>query len=274
MMAVSGGLIAPASAAPAGPDREPSSAESVGMRAPALPEMSSRDTSVDPAGYWTLEMMASAVPIEELVDTVATRRPVRDPRPADIGKPGTASEPVLPTQNQDGLQAMAAAPVPSTVGKLFFRLPDGRPSSCSAATVNSGAKDLIETAGHCVYTPGAGWHSELLFAPGHYNGPSAAGFWNWGYARTFNLWINNRALSHDQAFVELLPKNGVRVVDAVGGNGFSWNYSASQPDVRIWGYPGNLQDGEVPYYCDGATSPITISGYSMAAMSCAMGGGD
>ncbi len=272
VMAVSVGLTAPASAAPGGPDRKALPAESTEMRAPALPEVSARSTSVDPTGYWTQEKMASAVSADELATEQVGQQSVPQPRSAPTGKPGTASEPVLPTQPQDGLQAQATA-VPRTVGKLFFVNAAGRNSVCTAATINSGDKDLIETAGHCVYTAKAGWHSNILFAPAYYNGVSYLGTYNWRSARTFSAWINDGNYNYDQAFVELYPRNGVRVVDAVGGNGLNYNYPTDQPNVRIWGYPAEGQyNGELPYYCDGPTTDRSLFN-SDAQMPCDMTGG-
>lgn len=272
LMAVSVGLSTPTSAAPGGSEGKAPPAASTEMRAPALPEVSAARTSVDPAGYWTPEKMASAESADEVADDGVGQQPAVQSKSTPKDKPGTASTPVAATQPQDGLQAQAT-PVPTTVGKLFFVNAAGRDSVCTAATINSGDKDLIETAGHCVYTAQVGWHSNILFAPAYFNGVSHLGTYSWRTARTFNAWINDGNYNYDQAFVELNPRNGVRVVDAVGGNGLNYNYPTNQPNVRIWGYPaeGNY-NGELPYYCDGPTTDRSIWN-SDAQMVCDMTGG-
>lgn len=144
--------------------------------------------------------------------------------------------------------------VPETTGKVFFTY-KGKDYVCSGASINSASKNVVSTAGHCVHGgKGEGWHTNIVFAPGYYNGSSDSGLWNWKTAHTFQGWTNSSDFSRDQAFFTVHPRNGRNLVDTVGGNGLSYNYSHNQIRVRIWGWPeGHPYDGTTPYYCDGNT---------------------
>jgi V8-like Glu-specific endopeptidase len=180
------------------------------------------------------------------------------------------SDPVAATD--PGVATRAATPVPTTVGKLYFTEPDGSDHSCSGATINSDAKNLIHTAAHCVYTYGAGWNVNIVFVPAYFNGSRPFGTWNYSLARTFNAWINSQDYTHDQAFVSFYPVSGVQLVNRVGGNGLSINNGPRMAGVRIWGYPADPPyTGQLPYYCDGDTSLYGL--ITQTQMPCDMTGG-
>lgn len=247
----------------------------------------------DALGYWTPERMESAVP----VDNVVTKLPPKNiPMPGgptplgtnpgtmsttdgtnaepDAGAPGIASHPVMPTISAptDGMGINAVEPKIS--GRLFFVTPDGKHSMCTASTVNSSGRDLIMTAGHCVYKFGSGWNGNLVFAPAYRNGVAPYGLWNANYATTFQGWVNDRNYNYDQAFVKMFPRGGQKIVNALGGNGLSFNYGPVQSNVRIMGWPvdGRYAGNRVGWYCDGGTFDSSLFD-SDARMNCDMTGG-
>jgi hypothetical protein len=250
ILLVTGAAVAPAAASPN------ITASTTAVQAPALPAKT-RAGALDATGYWTAEKLRNAIPADLPAGTPTKQGP--------SGSSGIASKPVAPLGNK-----VANDAVPTTAGKLFF-VDNGLNYVCSASTINNNYKNLIITAGHCVHSgAGGAWHSNIVFAPAYYNGPSGYGLWNWSQARAFNSWIDSSDFTHDQAFVTLQQRDGANLIDAVGGNGLSWGDSQSQPGTRIWGWPAEPPyNGEVPYYCDGDTYP---SG-SDAALTCTMNGG-
>lgn len=77
----------------------------------------------------------------------------------------------------------------STVGRLFFQIP-GSPFffSCSASVVNGQNLSTVLTAGHCVYSPGVGFHTRFLFVPSYWNGIAPRGIWTARAAGTTFGW--------------------------------------------------------------------------------------
>lgn len=203
------------------------------------------------SGYWTEEKMRSAIPADGLNQ--------EDYRPSNYSLPSqsrrihagkNASEPVYPVP-EPGYQTRNAV-VPETTGKVFFTY-KGKDYVCSGAAINGPTKNVVATAAHCVHGgKGEGWHENIAFAPGYYNGVSRHGLWSWKTAHTFQKWINSSDSSRDQAFFTVYPRKGTELVNAVGGNGLSYNYGHRQSDVRVWGWPaGHPYNGKIPYYCDG-----------------------
>ncbi|MEP7762751.1 hypothetical protein ABKW33_02225 [Sanguibacter sp. 26GB23] len=216
-------------------------------------------TSIDPAGYWTPEKLANAIPM----DLIATDEDGAEARSGQtteplVEEPGTIVDPVAPTvESYDSRAFPPVKHVPKTAGKIFYHL-DGKDYVCSGATVNHANKNMIVTAAHCLYTPGKGWHSKIVFIPAYYNGSQPHGLWNWKGGRTHNAWIQDENWSYDQAFITFFPRNGVELVEKVGGNGVSYGYSTTEPEMRVFGWPAQAPyDGELPYYCEGPTTDFS-----------------
>lgn len=224
----------------------------------------------DPLGFWTPEKMAAATPADEVVDSTSVRSSAAAVPKEPKTKPRTVSKPVGPTVEDGAIRAKVA--VPTTVGRIFYTGPDNKPYSCSGATVNSAAKNLIHTAAHCVYTNPGGWNRNIVFVPAYFQGSSPFGVWNYKLARTFNAWIQDKDWQHDQAFVSFYPSNGAQLVNTVGGNGLQVGLSPRTGNVRIWGYPAQKPyDGSLPYYCDGDTTVYHLG--PDAQLPCGMNGG-
>ncbi|MFG1706996.1 trypsin-like serine peptidase [Nonomuraea sp. M3C6] len=178
------------------------------------------------------------------------------------GKPGQVSPVTSPVST--------TAKSPTTSGKVFFVGADGQPHWCTGTAVQSQYRNLVATAGHCVYDIQRSdtMFDKWVFVPGYSEGTTP-----WG------LYVGKQVSAHydfdaytdydrDFAFVNVYSgvvssSDGVltnkgRLGDNVGGQGFSWNQPiGSSRDV--FGYPaGANPDGTKPYTgetLEGSTGP-------------------
>jgi Trypsin-like peptidase domain len=127
------------------------------------------------------------------------------------------------------------------VGKLYFTNPSGQAMVCSGVVVG---RNLIMTAGHCVYTgragqAGSGWDGSFLFVPGKVGGSNPYGAFTGKNAAAYKAYYRGidgiaPMPGLDYAFVKLNPRNGHSVGDLVGWDGVTWgNHTA----YRSLGYP-------------------------------------
>lgn len=212
------------------------------------------------ADYWTPERMESAVPLDLDAD----------------------GDPIEPAASAGTSRARAATlTAPRSVGKLFFTMPEGN-AVCSAAAVNTAEKNVVITAGHCVNSGGrqtllgcsAGrYFTNFLFVPRYASGAAPDGQWVGTRAVTHAQWISQcDAFAHDQALIEVAPRNGRNLVDVVGGNGLAWGFPVAQPDISVWGWPAEAPyDGRTVRRCNGSTAALDSSGD--AFIGCPMNGG-
>ena len=217
--------------------------------------------------------VASAVDADDVLGYWTTRR-MADARPLDLDAAGNL---LTPRASATPRTSARAARVPRSAGKLFFTTPSGD-AVCSAATVNTAQKNVIITAAHCAHTGPGGllspsrYFTNFLFVPRYTNGSAPDGRWVGARAVTHPQWIRSENLAYDQALIEVLPRNGRRLVDVVGGNGLAWNYPQRESDVRVWGWPAESPySGEYAHRCVGATSSFAGSGD--AKIACPMNGG-
>jgi V8-like Glu-specific endopeptidase len=138
-----------------------------------------------------------------------------------------------------------------------------RTPSAAASTVNSAGKDIVITAGHCVYgslygvAPGETWHGNWVFVPGYDNGNRPCGTWVASQLWAPSSYIANGGNNFDDeagdigAAVMNTNSAGQHIVNVVGGEGISWNYPDNQW-VFDFGYPANSPyAGEVLDFCAG-----------------------
>jgi hypothetical protein len=74
--------------------------------------------------------------------------------------------------------------LPKTIGKVFFIDRAGRYRWCSATSIQSRHRNLVATAGHCVYESGKDVYSKWIFVPGYYKGRAPWGVYVGAYAFT------------------------------------------------------------------------------------------
>ncbi|GAA2323599.1 hypothetical protein GCM10010149_91090 [Nonomuraea roseoviolacea subsp. roseoviolacea] len=196
------------------------------------------------------------------------------------GNPGTAApigedkKPIGRAQNVN---------LPKTVGKVFFVDGSGKFRWCTATSVQSNYRNLVATAGHCVYDTDSNKDtmSNWVFVPGYYEGKAPFGIYVGKQAFTHSDFDVYEDYDRDYAFVTvfngiafegvkqvdrkdferfsgpkrswgghfyiLLSKDAGRLGDNVGGQGVAWNQPTGKT-VRAFGYPaGPHPDGNKPY---------------------------
>ena len=132
----------------------------------------------------------------------------------------------------------------SAVGKLFFDKPDGGSGYCSASVIQ---RRVLLTAGHCVYTPGEGWHENFSYVPAYFEGNAPFGSWGARRIYTTTEWRNGgNVYPNSGDFGMLLMRdnaNGERLGEVTGWLGWRTN-SLTPNHLHILGYPSNLDQGK------------------------------
>ncbi|HEY0167291.1 MAG TPA: hypothetical protein VGB75_09625 [Jatrophihabitans sp.] len=232
------------------------------------------------SAYWTKERKAKARSADSLAprptSTLSAQSSHKAGAPGKIA-PTAAIKPVpqdrRAEQSRRGDISAQAVNASSTVGKVFFTDPvTGGNYVCSASTLNSGSKQLVLTAGHCIHG-GAGktWMTNWVFVPLYNYGSQPYGQWQAKYFTTFTSWMNNSDLNRDVGMVTMWPNQYGAVVNVVGGNGLTWNQSFYLP-ITILGYPASYPyDGGWQWACQGNTTRFG-SEYTIA-LQCGFTGG-
>ncbi|WP_211589654.1 serine protease [Microbispora sp. H11081] len=103
--------------------------------------------------------------------------------------------------------------LPKTTGKVFFIGADKKPHWCSATAVQSQYKNLVATAGHCVYDTVSNKDTldKWVFIPGYYQGKTPWGIYVGKTAYTHYDYDVYEDGDRDYAFVTVY--NGVQVTD-------------------------------------------------------------
>jgi V8-like Glu-specific endopeptidase len=249
---------------------------------PAGPAQASTTVAASRAGlaasYWTTDRMAHALPGDLLAPkpTAATGHAVpRTGAPGSVA-PSAAAKPLkapAAAHAKPGGVSTLAVSASATVGRAFFHnQTDGLDYSCSASALNSGSKELVLTAGHCVHGGAGGtWHSNWVFVPLYNYGSQPYGQWSAKYFTTFNSWISSSDLDRDVGMVTVYPNGSGALVNVVGGNGLAWNWGFYNA-ITILGYPAQAPyDGGWQQYCQGTTTRFG-SEYKVA-LQCGFTGG-
>ena len=288
-------------------------ADTTAVGAPLTGLTPNADAQQDAAtrAYWTASTMLSAIPAEvvQVNGPIPAAQPQRPDGPAGAypaaapsfsGVFGQADAPGVDTSagapNLGVAVASAASaysyPFPftrfsvftpytswpyDTEGKIFFT--DSRTRLnyvCSGSAINSTAKDMVFTAGHCVVDGGSGsragganWYTNWIFCPAYRDGSCPLGTWTARQLWSNTAWINSGGdhgpFNYDYGAALMRPLSGVLLVNKLGGEGIAWNYSAVEDFVDL-GYPqaapfnGNrLIECNAGYaVTDGSTSPAPI----------------
>ncbi|MEO3870339.1 hypothetical protein ABGB18_16120 [Nonomuraea sp. B12E4] len=197
-----------------------------------------------------------------------------DGAPGTTAPIGDSRPPATATQNVN---------LPKTVGKVFFVDGSGKFRWCSGTSIQSNYRNLVSTAGHCVYDTSndRSVMDKWVFVPGYYQGRAPWGIYVGEQAFTHYDFEAYEDYDRDYAFVTvyngihltgakqvnrgdyqrftgpkrswggrnylLLSKDAGRLGDNVGGQGFAWNQPTGRY-VRTFGYPAAPHpDGDKPY---------------------------
>ncbi|UVS82651.1 hypothetical protein [Actinokineospora sp. UTMC 2448] len=196
---------------------------------------------------------------ERIDEVIRTAKPIAAPEPDGTPKavdpaalPRSVAEPAAATVRQT-----ANLPAPGAHGRMYIANADGSSTGwCSASVVNSGSRNLISTSAHCLHGgEGGDWlFTEAFFVPGLHGDSRPHGiFWAQRWT-VWSAWTDDSDDDYDYGFVNLYARDGLNVVDVVGGNGIKINMGYGHT-VVVWGYPANDgYPGDVPYYCDKVTT--------------------
>ncbi|MEV4361408.1 hypothetical protein [Nonomuraea sp. NPDC049625] len=148
--------------------------------------------------------------------------------------------------------------LPKTIGKVFFEGRDGKLYWCSGTSIQSQYRNLVATAGHCVYDLAANDEvvSRWVFVPGYYQGKAPWGVYVGKQAFTHYDFDVYEDLDRDYAFVT--------VYDGIGG-------TLNKPKAVDWktydAYKGEkfVKDIEVSKaeYDKGKLDPATTDYYDV-----------
>ena len=118
--------------------------------------------------------------------------------------------------------------------------------ACSATVVPSDGKNLLWTAGHCVFEDGE-WATSFLFVPGYKNGAKPRGEWVGTYWAAPPEWTQSHDLTYDFAAILMKPNGaGQQIEDAVGAEGIAFNGSRNQTYLA-YGYPAKPTSSHPDY---------------------------
>ncbi|WP_327589076.1 hypothetical protein OHA25_20205 [Nonomuraea sp. NBC_00507] len=195
------------------------------------------------------------------------------------GRPGTTA----PTGETKSTARAQNVNLPKSIGKVFFVDASGKFRWCSATSIQSNYRNLVATAGHCVYDTDkdTALLDNWVFVPGYYKGRAPWGIYvgkqafthydfdvyedydrDYAFVTVYNGILFNGVKQVDRRDFErftgpkrrwgghyyiLLSKDAGRLGDNVGGQGFAWNQPTGKA-VRAFGYPAAPQpDGDKPY---------------------------
>ena len=133
------------------------------------------------------------------------------------------------------------------IGKVFFTIPGEGDYVCSGSVVNTSSDSSVWTAGHCVYSPGIGWHTNFVFAPSRFEGTNTYSLWSALSLVTLTGWTNGM-LEYDMGGAHM-DNIGPYVIEDLGALGF-WANTARQQHWHAIGYPAETPfDGEHQHLC-------------------------
>lgn len=134
-------------------------------------------------------------------------------------------------------------------GKIFFRIGQNQ-YGCSGTVVDSRKRNVIFTAGHCVFDTESGtWVEDLVFVPGYRQGERPLGTYNGGEMVTPKGWVEQGDSRYDVAAVALDRP----IQNQLGARKIHFGADPTNRSYRIFGYPARpaeLYDGERLIRCD------------------------
>jgi len=196
--------------------------------------------------YEHLATPASARPIT--LEEMRNAQPAEPPNPAgsfDVPSLGGAS-----TSAATGdFTPTDATSYPERIhGKIFFRVGENT-FSCSGTVVDSKHRNVVFTAGHCVYDVEAGQYvDQLVFLPGYTNGVAPYGIYNATAVGTTQAWIQRADQSYDIGIVSLDQP----IQTTLGSRQIAFDLNPTRREVTIFGYPSRPNppfDGEILRGC-------------------------
>ncbi|MBP2703396.1 serine protease [Microbispora sp. RL4-1S] len=282
---VASGVVGVTQAAPAAAGPSVSSVQAGSDDVTAKASASPADRAV---AFWSPDRLRAAKDYtEDLGNSVKGFGKVSKSRPD--GKAG-AVPPIGGQQSAAGFSKQVN--LPNTVGRVFFTLPGKNPLDpkswkyCSGTSVQGTYRNVVATAGHCVYDPVSNqFYDNWVFIPSYWDGDQAwdgkapYGIYPAKWFQAHDDFVVKEDYDYDYAFVNVSSGYKIkwersgntwqavrtpvgRLGDNVGGQGLTWNRS---PKVKVFsfGYPaGPHPDGDRPFsgrtmkWCYGQSTPM------------------
>lgn len=207
--------------------------------------------------YWTKERMRSATPA---LPSLLPGQQLLDPA-AVPGVTQTAPKQNRNVGNGSSKPYTAGGAVVRTVGKVFFTLAS-RDFVCSATSVNSGNKDTLVTAGHCLNNGPGEYAKNWVFVPAYDGNSGAEPYGRWTARQLFAPaeFSQRGNLNFDFGYAVLNTNNGKHIADAVGTQSIAFNTARGQ-NVHSFGYPALAPfNGRTLYACQDQARQDTHGG--------------
>ncbi|WP_433417497.1 trypsin-like serine peptidase [Microtetraspora malaysiensis] len=134
------------------------------------------------AFFWSAQMLKQATPYN--VETTVAAKHISSGGPSKSSKPGTV--PAIGDEKKSSSKSKNVN-LPKTTGKVFFLGADNQPHWCTATSLQSKYRNLVATAGHCVYDTESNKATldKWVFVPGYYQGKTP-----WG------IYVGKQAFTH------------------------------------------------------------------------------
>ncbi|MEV0596563.1 trypsin-like serine peptidase [Nonomuraea cavernae] len=171
-----------------------------------------------------------------------------DTKPGAAAPIGEEKKVTVKTQNVN---------LPKTIGKVFFEWKDGNLYYCSGTSIQSQYRNLVATAGHCVYDIAGNDEvvSRWVFVPGYYQGKAPYG-----------LYIGKQAFTHYDFDVYEDFDRDYAFVTVYNGIGGTLNKPKQVTKAEFDAYKGEkgVKETEVSFdeYKKGRLDPKTSDYYS------------
>ncbi|MBP2706142.1 hypothetical protein JOL79_20235 [Microbispora sp. RL4-1S] len=201
----------------------------------------------DIAFFWSSQLLTEATPYN--VETTVAARHISSGGPSADSKPGTVS--AIGDEKKSSSRSKNVN-LPKTTGKVFFLGADGKPHWCSGTSVQSHYRNLVATAGHCVYDTRSNKPTldNWVFVPGYYQGKTP-----WG------IYVGKQAFTHydydvyedgdrDYAFVTVyngIKITGDREVDKKTYDAYTGTKKITSTEVSAAEFAAKYTDGG-PYW--------------------------
>ncbi|SDQ40859.1 trypsin-like serine peptidase [Thermostaphylospora chromogena] len=160
--------------------------------AEAAPKWASDNLAATPAEAYSVAefwLKANAAALKSAKEYTGITETKNVPKLISGGTPdvdGKAGQ-INPTGTEKKTSKSKNVNLPRTIGKVFFETAKGDLSWCSATSIHSNHRNLVATAGHCVYDTQANGDvmKNWVFVPGYYQGKAP-----WG------IYVGKQAFTH------------------------------------------------------------------------------
>ena len=196
----------------------------------------------------------TAAEAEHLSDPAVIATAEDPPSPDPVPTVSTPSlPPVRASAKGTDIEVSNVSAYPNRVqGKIVVQFNDdpNQVYGCSGTMVNSVQKNVVFTAGHCVYDHDTlAFPSAMIFVPAYQNGMEPYGEYAAVSVNSPVGWITNRSFSYDMGVVQLagMPE------DVIGSRGIAFDLNPVNRRFHIFGYPAEPEpdyDGEKLIRCD------------------------